>query len=312
MHLPPVLVHAVHDREHERRRPADQDETREALDPGQQPPARAKDDVAEADRRVGGDGEVERRLQRRQLDRSPEHDRPESDLDQMEEDDEHEEGEEEPGAANHVRGLEDLTNPGQPVDHHQCSQTLDDHAGREHREGNQDQVHGLASRELPDVPPAAARDACLWGTGSARRGAGNPPPAAVTSQPTCWICPSHDGGQQAHAQIEAGASGHGRGTNGEKEGTMVQRLVLAGGLVMLLATSSFARMADGSHCRFNRQCPLATARVESAEVVGSMHPSGAPCMRNSQCKSGDCEGPRHAHGTASDDRRTLDQGEPVI
>ena len=34
VHLPPVLVHAVHDREHERRRPADQDETREALDPG--------------------------------------------------------------------------------------------------------------------------------------------------------------------------------------------------------------------------------------------------------------------------------------
>ena len=35
---------------------------------------------------------------------------------------------------------------------------------------------------------------------------------------------------------------------------MMHRLVLAGGLVMLLVTSSFARMADGSHCRFNRQC----------------------------------------------------------
>src|SRR6516164_10715272 len=72
----------------------------------------------------------------------------------MEEDDEHEEAEEEPDAANHVRGIEDLTGPGDPLDHHQCPHTLDDHAGCEHREGNQDQVHGLASRELPDVPPA--------------------------------------------------------------------------------------------------------------------------------------------------------------
>ena len=76
-------------------------------------PARTRqpgqDDVAEAHRGVGGDGEVDRCLQRRQLARSPEDDGPESDLDQMEEDDEHEEEEEEPGAATHVRGLEDLT-----------------------------------------------------------------------------------------------------------------------------------------------------------------------------------------------------------
>jgi len=44
-------------------------------------------------------------------------------------------------------------------------------------------------------------------------------------------------------------------TNGDKEGMMVHRLVLAGSLVMLLTTSSFAvRAPDGSHCRKNREC----------------------------------------------------------
>src|SRR5262249_25150949 len=104
VHLSPVLVHTVHDREYERRRPADQDDTREALDPCQHAPARAENDVAEADRRVGGDGEVDRRLQRRALARSPEHDGPESDLDQMKEDDAYEEGDEKPDAATHVWG----------------------------------------------------------------------------------------------------------------------------------------------------------------------------------------------------------------
>ena len=76
---------------------------------------------------------------------------------------------------------------------------------------------------------------------------------------------------------------------------MIQRLVLAGGLVMLLATSSFARMADGSHCRFNRQCSSRNCQGGICRSgSASMHPSGAPCMRNSQCKSGDCEGPRRA------------------
>src|SRR5215813_10923149 len=121
VHLSPVLVHTVHHREHERRRPADQDDAREALDPCEHPPARAEDDVTEADRRVAGDGEVDRLLQRRQLALPPEHAGPESDLDQMEEDDEHEDAEEEPDAPNHVRGFEDLTDPGNPVDHRQRS-----------------------------------------------------------------------------------------------------------------------------------------------------------------------------------------------
>jgi len=77
---------------------------------------------------------------------------------------------------------------------------------------------------------------------------------------------------------------------------MMHRLVLAGGLVMLLATSSFARMADGSHCRFNRQCASRNCEggiCRSAKSRGT-HPSGAPCMRNSQCESGTCAGPRGA------------------
>jgi len=85
----------------------------------------------------------------------------------------------------------------------------------------------------------------------------------------------------------------------------MHRLVLAGSLVMLLATLTFAsRMADGSHCRFNRQC--ASRRCEGGICRSggktvhprgsrkSVHPSGAPCMRNSQCKSGVCAGPRSA------------------
>src|SRR5439155_12922220 len=83
VHLPPVLIHAIHDREYEGRRPADQQDTGEAFDPRQHPPARPDDDVAESDRRVGGEGEIERRLQVRQLLRVPENDRPEADLDQM-------------------------------------------------------------------------------------------------------------------------------------------------------------------------------------------------------------------------------------
>jgi hypothetical protein len=77
---------------------------------------------------------------------------------------------------------------------------------------------------------------------------------------------------------------------------MMHRLVLAGGLVMLLATSSFARMADGSHCRFNRQCASRNCEggiCRSGKSRGT-HPSGAPCMRNSQCESGTCAGPRRA------------------
>ena len=62
MHVPPVLVHAIHDREHERRLPADQRDTRETLDARQDPPARPEDDVAEADRGVGGKGEVDGRF----------------------------------------------------------------------------------------------------------------------------------------------------------------------------------------------------------------------------------------------------------
>jgi hypothetical protein len=75
---------------------------------------------------------------------------------------------------------------------------------------------------------------------------------------------------------------------------MVHRLVLAGGLVMLLAAPSFAvRKADGSHCRKNREC---ASRYCQGGICRSgksrVHPKGSPCMRNSQCKSNVCAGPR--------------------
>ena len=77
---------------------------------------------------------------------------------------------------------------------------------------------------------------------------------------------------------------------------MVHRLVLAGSLMMLLATSSFAvRAPDGSHCRKNRECASRYCQGGICRSGGArVHPSGAPCMRNSQCKSGVCAGPRSA------------------
>ena len=46
-------VHAIHDREYERRRPADQQYARKAFNPRQHPPARPDDNVAESDCGVG-------------------------------------------------------------------------------------------------------------------------------------------------------------------------------------------------------------------------------------------------------------------
>src|SRR5262245_22525637 len=114
----------MHDREYERRRPAGQQDTRETLDPRQHPPAGPEDDVAEADRGVGGEGEVDRRLQIRQLARSQEDDGPEAYLEQMEEDDPHEEAEEESHAARHARGVDDVTDAGEPVDEQEHPSTL--------------------------------------------------------------------------------------------------------------------------------------------------------------------------------------------
>ena len=83
--------------------------TGEALDPCQHSPGRAEDDVAEADGRVGGDGEVDRRLQVRRLARSPEDESPENDLNQMKHNDQHEEAQEKANFSSDVRGLDGVT-----------------------------------------------------------------------------------------------------------------------------------------------------------------------------------------------------------
>src|SRR5436309_12773186 len=81
----------------------------EAFDPCEHPPPRPDDDVAESDRGVGGEGEVQRRVHVRQLLRAPEDDGPEADLDQMSQDDAYEEAEEERDAKVRAPGLEDST-----------------------------------------------------------------------------------------------------------------------------------------------------------------------------------------------------------
>src|SRR5215475_33024 len=86
----------------------------------------------------------------------------------MEQDDRQEDSEEEPDAAIRSPRLENVTDPGDPVDEEEYPCTLDDHAGCEQREGNQGEVHGLPSTEPPDGLPA-----------------GSLPGVSVHSAPTC-------------------------------------------------------------------------------------------------------------------------------
>src|SRR5262245_10429030 len=145
VHLPPVPVHPIHDREYACRRPPAQQDPGEARDSRQHPPPRPEDDVAESDGRVAHEREVQRCLQVRQHPRGPEHDGPEADLDQMEQDDRQEEPEEERHATGRARGLEDQADTREPVNERQHPDALDDHAGNQQREAKQGETHEIAS-----------------------------------------------------------------------------------------------------------------------------------------------------------------------
>src|SRR5262249_48669564 len=131
--------------------------TRERLDAGQHAPARPEDDVPVADRRIGHEGEVGRHLQVGQLARSPEDQGPEADLQQMKASDPDEEAEEEANPAMHAPGLDDVADPGEPVDQQKHPEALDDYAGCEQREGEQRQMHGpLPTESSATLPTGGA------------------------------------------------------------------------------------------------------------------------------------------------------------
>jgi len=69
VHLPPVLVHAVHDREH--RRSADQHDAGEALDPRQRPPTGPEDNGADSTKSGKVVGPIRRQQVARERRRSP-------------------------------------------------------------------------------------------------------------------------------------------------------------------------------------------------------------------------------------------------
>jgi hypothetical protein len=91
-------------------------------------------------------------------------------LEQVQQDDPHEEAKKEPDAAPHARGLEDLTDAGEPVDEREHPGTLNDHAHREDREGKRGQAHGLPSTEPPDALPAGGLPGALATAGDGRSG----------------------------------------------------------------------------------------------------------------------------------------------
>jgi len=75
---------------------------------------------------------------------------------------------------------------------------------------------------------------------------------------------------------------------------MLQRFMLGGSLIILLATPSLARQPVGAHCEWDRQC--ASRNCKDGVCRKGPHrplrrlPAGAPCKRNMQCASGSCAG----------------------
>jgi hypothetical protein len=73
---------------------------------------------------------------------------------------------------------------------------------------------------------------------------------------------------------------------------MLHRLVLGGSLVILLTTSSLAKIPAGSHCRLDLQCVSGNCQNGTCQRQRRKYPSGSPCRRNVQCASGNCSGRR--------------------